>query len=111
MFNKFFGRFLRDKKIDISSLKVGQLVELKYKHPKEMGFLHNSTTCTRLNEDELENRTIKGSITSIYKQPSICKWFIGIKSYKKSYGNSVEESYERHYLFIEDEIDYIRELS
>ena len=109
--SRLFKAFSRKRQdIEISKLSTGALVELKYRHPREMGFLSDNVTCTRLNGDELENRVIKGSITSVYRQPGILKWFVGIKCYKRNVNNH-EENYERHYLFIEDEIEYIRELN
>jgi len=111
---KFFDyikSFRKAKILAFKDIQVGQLVELKYKHPNEMGFLNNSTTCTRLNDDELNSRIIKGSIISKYKQQSLYKWLIGIKSFKMVLIDGQEVSFEREYLFLEEEIEYIRELN
>ena len=106
-----FLKSLQNKKnLDFKDLQIGQVVEIKYKDPKAMGFLNNTITCTRLNDDEMKYRVIKETVISKYRQKDLYKWLVGIKSFKKIIHNNEEISYEREYLFLEEEIEYIREL-
>jgi hypothetical protein len=95
----------KENNLSIKDVELGKFLELEYKHPNSLGIINsNSLTCTRLNQDELQNRKIQGFITSKYFDNNLRIWFLGIKSYKKN-GN---EMIERNYLFIENEIEKIR---
>lgn len=105
MFEKLKNFFKKEEKITIADLKVGDIVELTYYHPKELGFFNdNELICTRLNPDEIENRKIKGVVVKTFKNQELYKWFIEVKTHKV-YDNI---PVERCFLLMEDEIETLR---
>jgi hypothetical protein len=107
MFAKFAAIFKKPPTISIADLKIGDVVELTYYHPSEIGFLDdNQFTCTRLNDDELENRTIKGIVVNTFKNLDLLKWFIEVKTQKNYNGVPVE----RCFLLMENEIKSLRRI-
>lgn len=108
MFQTLMAFFKKGKPITIADLTIGDLVEVSYHHPKDLGFFtENQLTCTRLNPDELDNRKIKGIVIRTFKNPDIFKWFIEIKTQKIYDGFSVD----RCFLLMETEIEMIRRIS
>jgi hypothetical protein len=104
---KLKSMFKKQEPVKISDLKIGDVVELSYHHPKDLGFFNeNQLTCTRLNPDELENRKIKGIIISVYRNQEIYRWFLEVKTHKTYDSIPVE----RCFLFMENEIETIRKL-
>lgn len=95
------------QKLQISELKIGDMIQLSYYHPFDLGFINNNQlTSTRLNPDEIENRTIKGVVVNTFKNNDILKWFIEIKVQKEYNGMSLE----RKFIFMEHEIETMKRL-
>ena len=100
-----FKKQFNKNTISIKELDIGNFLELEYKDPKTIGIINSNTlTCTRLNQDELTNRKIKGFVTSKQFDNNLRIWFIGFRSCKKN-GN---EMLERNFLFLETEIEKIK---
>lgn len=109
MFSSFFKRFFTKKPIpfNIEEFIIGQMVELEYHDPKTIGIIvPNSTTFTRLNPDEMDNRVIRGTIERINWNDSLACNVVTIKTFKMV--NKV--SVVRTYLFLEAEIKTCRGL-
>lgn len=107
MFETFKKLFKKKVPVTIADLQIGDIVELSYYHPQELGFFNdNEFTCTRLNPDEIENRKIKGIVVKTFKNQDLYKWFLEIKT-QKVYGNV---PVERCFLFIEDEVETLRRI-
>lgn len=107
MLQKLKKFFKKSTPITIADLQVGDIVELSYYHPKELGFFNdNEFTCTRLNPDEIQNRKIKGIVVKTFKNQDLYKWFIEVKT-QKIYDNI---PVERCFLFLEDEIETLRRI-
>jgi hypothetical protein len=88
----------------IKDLVKGQMVEVKFRHPTEVGiFDKNTLTCTRFNPHELKNRCVHGFVKQV------AKWSGG-----PNFGNylvvesSNTEGNRREYLFLQSEIKSIR---
>lgn len=96
-----------EQKTTIAELKTGDIVELSYFHPKELGFFNdNEFTCTRLNPDEIQNRKIKGIVVKTFKNEELYKWFLEVKT-QKVYN---DVPFDRNFLFMEDEIETLRKI-
>lgn len=96
----------QNKSIKISEIKIGDMVELTYYHPKDTGSLNGNLICTRLNPDELENRTIKGIITNVFLNKELFQRFVEVKTCKVYNDVPVE----RKFFFFESEIEKIRKI-
>ena len=109
MLQKFLSLFQqKNKQISVTDLKIGDIIELSYHHPKNLGFFSdNQLICTRLNPDEIDNRTIKGIVTNVFRNADLLKWFLEVKTQKILNGRSVE----RKFLLLENEIERIRKLT
>lgn len=110
-FRSFFKKKEKENSVSqlIQELETGQYVELEYKHPNEVGVVGGQgLTCTRLNQDEINNRVIQGTILFSQRDDSIRKWLISIKVFKKHESGEIRE---RQFLFIEDEIKKLRLLT
>ena len=95
-------------KTPIKELKVGQMLELEYKHPKDVGIINsNHLTTTRLNADELDNRKIHGVVINVFREENTRTWVLGIRVHKKQNNFMVQ----RDFLFMEYEIKNYRILS
>lgn len=107
MFKLLKNFFNKELPITIADLQTGDIVELTYYHPKELGFFNdNEFICTRLNPDEIQNRKIKGIVVKTFKNQELYKWFLEVKT-QKVYDNM---PVERCFLFMEDEIETIRKV-
>lgn len=105
---KLKGLFKKEPLITVADLQVGDIVELSYRHPKDLGFFNdNELICTRLNPDEIENRKIKGIVVKTFRNQELYKWFLEVKT-QKVYGNM---PVERCFLFMEDEIETLRRIA
>ena len=101
-------RGTKNPSVTVEELKIGNILELTYKHPREVGIVgEDSLTVTRLNQDELDNRTIQGTVTNVFREKSLYKWFLCVRVYKNNNGISSL----REFTFMEDEIESFRLLS
>lgn len=92
----------------IKDLKVGQMLELEYKHPKDVGIINSDhLTTTRLNPDELDNRRVQGVVIHVFREDTTRTWVLGIRVHKKQNDYMVQ----RDFLFMEYEIKNYRILS
>jgi hypothetical protein len=92
----------------IKDLKVGQMLELEYKHPKDVGIINSDhLTTTRLNPDEIDNRKIQGVVINVFREENTRTWVLGIRVHKQQNNFMVQ----RDFLLMEYEIVNFRILS
>ena len=92
----------------LAELHVGDLVYLEYRHPKETGILGDGGLAfTRLNQAEMDNRKIKGSISGLWKKTLPFTSFMVEVS---TYGSPAMPGHLRRILFLDDEIKTIKKV-
>jgi hypothetical protein len=102
----FSGKSTKKHKIALDKLKTGQAIEVRFHDPKTLGFINqNELSYTRLNPDELEDRTIQGIVEHV-------TWEHDIGHLLKVATFQIRENKPlfRSYLFLEGEIEYVRVL-
>lgn len=109
----FWARIFKTKKEKtpqevFSELKLGDLVSVEYRHPKEIGILSGqSLTFTRLNREELDNRKIRGTISSIRNKDLPLKMMIVEVS---TFESPAMPGTLRKFLFLAEEISKIKRI-
>ena len=102
-----FRKNKSQKFLEVKEAQPGQIVEIRFHDPRKLG-MHDplGLSCTRFNDDELENRLIQGTVEHVdnWEGSPNFGWFISVTSIKGA-------GQQRKYLFLEHEIDTIRILN
>ena len=102
----FSGKSVKKHKTALDKLKTGQAIEVRFRDPKTLGFMDkNELSYTRFNPDELENRTLQGIVEHVVWEHDI-GWLLKVSTFQVR-GN---KPLFRSYLFLEQEIEYVRVL-
>lgn len=107
--SKIFGR-KKEKTPEetFAELKLGDLVSVEYRHPKEIGIVTGeSLTYTRLNHEEIDNRKIRGTISSIRNKDLPLKMMVVEVS---TYESPAMPGTLRRFLFLAEEISKIKRI-
>lgn len=108
---KFFGlekkSVPKSVKEELGNLRVGDLVFLKFKTPKEIGIVSGQELClTRLNRNEAAIRKVQGSVTRVWKDEGLKAVILEVATYS----SPDMPGTLRKMTFLQDEIEELRKL-
>lgn len=111
LFNKLFKKKKKKKTIKelVKELIVGDIVQVEFKTPDEIGIVNGSeTVLVRINQKEMEAKKITGTISTIRDLGSPVKTKIIEIS---TYSSPSMPGKERRITFLEDEIKSLRKIN